>query len=789
MNKNTALLVLIALFSVFSAILNAQVNKSKRINYDLFLRTSDSWKMAVKEVTVTREFQSDDPQELPGRYFHGALLKNELEGREPGPVVFHVDFPSRGEFIFYLGTVSDSGVLKVTLDNKELKTFTFLTGPEGKGPWIASRFTGDRIFQCDYNKEYNVAIPAGKHDIKIQNMGKDWLSINHFVFTKYSRRILNPEYEEWKTYKKTLNGINKRLKMYENKARLVFSKEPEDINYDVIPTLKLQLENFKQLAKNHSSIDFNLIRTENELKEIFKYVGSGKDYIKSKRGRIKVGYLSGIDNTYQPYDVCIPSSYNPSEKYNLIISLHGYQTEIQKYSNFLGENKKLIPDSLHIITAALYGRKNHSYRGAAEEDVLTVMKEVQSSYSINPDKVYLMGSSMGGFGTWSIGLNYPHLFAAVSPVCAPSIFTGTKFIQSISPLEYISNAQYLPARIYHGAADSTVNVTNSRQMVEKLKEMKYPHVYTEYPNVGHDAWNNAEADSDRLPWLLQYTRNPYPNVVKHKAFYLRYGKAYWLQITGKKDWNEYSEIQGEIVGDSEIRIHTKNISSFYIDFRHPSFDPDKSLKIAIDNDSTMMYILPQGMDFHISKDSTWSINSLDENHFSKKIGSEGPFNAIETNRFLFIYGTGKPDRINLLKKIGIMLQKNYSNSDMDIKLIPDTLITKNNLAETNNLYLIGSPEENSYFREILPDLPISFSKDSMELNGTYNRQETGVQMIYPNPKQTDHYIIIDKYPEFIPDTDQLVNFPVADYFIYSFKDGKFEVLKDEYFGSDWQVIK
>jgi hypothetical protein len=270
---------------------------------------------------------------------------------------------------------------------------------------------------------------------------------------------------------------------------------------------------------------------------------------------------------------------------------------------------------------------------------------------------------------------------------------------------------------------------------------------------------------------------------------LRYGKAYCLQITGKKDLNEYSEIQGEIVGDSEIRIHTNNISSFYIDFRHPSLDPEKSLKIVIDNDSTMMYILPQGMDFHLSIDSTWTRGSLDENHLSKKIGSEGPFNAIETNRFLFAYGTGKPDRIDLLKKIGTMLQKYYSNSDMDIKLIPDTLITKNNLAETNNLYLIGSPDENLYFRMILPDLPISFTKDSMILNGTFNRQETGMQMIYPNPRQPDKYFIIDKYPEFIPDTDRLVNFPAADYFIYSFKDGKFEVLKDEYFGSDWQVIK
>ena len=94
-----------------------------------------------------------------------------------------------------------------------------------------------------------------------------------------------------------------------------------------------------------------------------------------------------------------------------------------------------------------------------------------------------------------------------------------------------------------------------------------------------------------------------------------------------------------------------------------------------------------------------------------------------------------------------------------------------------------------YLKEILPGLPVSFSKDSMEFHGTFNRMETSIQMIYPNPQQADKYIIIDKYPEFLPDTDQRVNYPVADYFIYSLKGGKFEILKDEYFGSDLQVMK
>jgi dienelactone hydrolase len=729
--------VLIGIVVSVPTVLYGQGHKSIGKKYDLFLKTSDSWKMVNKELTVSKYIYSEDPKILPGKYFHGARLKKEIEGRKPGPVTFHVDFPSHGDFIFYLETVSDTGIVTIRLDKKKIKTFTLLTGPEGKGPWSASRYLGNGIYQCDYNKEYSVKIPAGKHDIIIQNMGTDWLSIGYFVLTGYSKKIISQEYKEWKTYKATIGNIGKRLENYKEKAHTLSLLRPGDINYDLLPTMQLQIENLERLAAHHGPADFNLLRTENELKEIVGYVESGKDYFKLKKGRIKVGYISIIDSTCQPYDLLIPQNYDPSRKYALILSLHGYQNEIQKYSDLVGGDKKSVLDSLGIIKVALYGRRNHFYQGAAEEDVLTVMNIVQSKYSIDPDKVYLTGSSMGGYGTWIIGLNYPHLFAAVSPVCPPSIFQGTKFIHSISPIEYISNAQHLPARIYHGAMDSTVNVNDSRQMVSRLKEMNYDYVYTEYPDVGHDSWNNADEDTNRLPWLLKYTRNLYPLNVKHKAFYLRYGKAYWLQITGKKNWNEFSEISGEITGKNEISIHTNNISSFFVDLKHPGLDPKEPLKIVINDRSNVLDKYSEGIDFHISKDSIWVRGRQIENGLTKKQGLEGPFGAVETNTFLLVYGTAKSDKVGLLKKIGTLLQKNYSSSDMEIQLVPDTLVIQEKLAETNNLYLLGSPDENKYLREIISDLPLSFSKDSLKLLGTYNRLETGVQMIYPNPKQTN----------------------------------------------------
>ena len=212
MNKISVVLASIVIFFNVSFTRSGPEIQTHKKHYDLFLKTSDSWKMVKKEWTISRDFHPDDPQSYPGKYFHGALLKKEIEGRVPS-VLFHVNFPAKGEFVFYLETVSDTGIIRISLDKKELKTFTSLTGPDGKGPWAASRFLGNGIYQCDFNKEYSVKIPAGTHDIVIQNMGTDWLSIGYFVFTGYSEKIVTQEYEDWKSYKNTLeiklmNGWN-----------------------------------------------------------------------------------------------------------------------------------------------------------------------------------------------------------------------------------------------------------------------------------------------------------------------------------------------------------------------------------------------------------------------------------------------------------------------------------------------------------------------------------------------------------------------------------------------------
>ena len=65
------------------------------------------------------------------------------------------------------------------------------------------------------------------------------------------------------------------------------------------------------------------------------------------------------------------------------------------------------------------------YRGTAEKDVLDVMADVQHAYRIDATRIYLMGHSMGAYGTWSIAMNHPDLFAALGPISGGGIHRRT----------------------------------------------------------------------------------------------------------------------------------------------------------------------------------------------------------------------------------------------------------------------------------------------------------------------------------------------------------------------------
>ena len=115
---------------------------------------------------------------------------------------------------------------------------------------------------------------------------------------------------------------------------------------------------------------------------------------------------------------------------------------------------------------------------------------------------------------WDIAWRYPGKFAAVVPICGGIIIPLdllkhfpdlAKDAYPDDPGSYAQVAKKIgktPVWIFHGGADDTVPVTNSRKINEALTGADGNVKYTEYPGVGHNSWDKAYAEPGLMPWLL-----------------------------------------------------------------------------------------------------------------------------------------------------------------------------------------------------------------------------------------------------------------------------------------------
>lgn len=116
------------------------------------------------------------------------------EGRQPqqllqglghqdlqAPVIFKVTYPQAGQFIMHVGRVSNSGLLRVAVDGQQVKEFDLPTGDKlGKSSVYREQW---KLWETVYDQDFAIDIPAGKHEIKVENAGKDWVSMDRYTFT------------------------------------------------------------------------------------------------------------------------------------------------------------------------------------------------------------------------------------------------------------------------------------------------------------------------------------------------------------------------------------------------------------------------------------------------------------------------------------------------------------------------------------------------------------------------------------------------------------------------------
>jgi predicted peptidase len=139
----------------------------------------------------------------------------------------------------------------------------------------------------------------------------------------------------------------------------------------------------------------------------------------------------------------------------------------------------------------------------SKDSLLGLLDDVTANLKVDTNRVYLTGLSMGGYGTWDLGLNHPERFAAIVPICGG----GELITVLIAHGPKAQAMKSLGVWAFHGAKDPIVPPDESQRMVNVLKKIGTQDVkLTIYPEAGHDAWTETYNNPELYQWLLAHER-------------------------------------------------------------------------------------------------------------------------------------------------------------------------------------------------------------------------------------------------------------------------------------------
>ncbi len=138
------------------------------------------------------------------------------------------------------------------------------------------------------------------------------------------------------------------------------------------------------------------------------------------------------------------------------------------------------------------------------EALVKLLDQIEATQRVDKSRVYLTGLSMGGFGTWTLGIRHPDRFAAIAPICGGGDWLEVR----LSSRKNGPALRSLPVWAFHGAKDNVVPLSESQRMIDVLKSAAGNEIakLTVYPEANHDSWTETYNNPELFKWFLEHRR-------------------------------------------------------------------------------------------------------------------------------------------------------------------------------------------------------------------------------------------------------------------------------------------
>lgn len=220
--------------------------------------------------------------------------------------------------------------------------------------------------------------------------------------------------------------------------------------------------------------------------------------------------------TYR-YQVFVPDGWTAKRSWPVVLFLHGSgergsdnRSQLsQGLPPWLMQHGKDFP----AVVVIPHVPTDRDWSGEIEQVALQALDDSIASRHGDRRRPYLTGLSMGGYGSWQIGLDHPGIFAAAAIICGgirhPNDLEWL-YVQGIpaqvaDPYAWVAmHIGKLPVWIFNGAVDEVVPPDESHRMHAALETRRDEIRYTEFPGVGHGSWNAAYATAELWPWMFAH---------------------------------------------------------------------------------------------------------------------------------------------------------------------------------------------------------------------------------------------------------------------------------------------
>lgn len=559
----------------------------------------------------------------------------------------------------------------------------------------------------------------------------------------------------------TLKTItDKTAQLREAVGALKAKKTPDDVLIEVEVYLRAA-ENIVRFEEwLHKDSGKWALTTLDRGLERAKQAEGGKAPWRDEAGRwVARAYRSYVDGSIQPYAVLLPADYgaDKDKRWRLDIVLHGRDGSLTE-SKFLAQHDKtkLAPKDLGFIQLEVYGRGNNAYRWAGETDVWEAIVASRTGLQVDPARVVLRGFSMGGAGTWHIGLHHPGAFCAIGPGAG---FTSThgyiaklpdplpdhqeKCLRIYDAVRYAENAFNVPVVAYSGEKDGQKKAADNIETALKgfPGRLRFTHLVA--PGLEHQQPPEWQAQCEAEYRKYTEPGRKTPDRVRFVTYTPRYGECDWVGIDALQTTYERAVVDIRRDGNTFTGT-TQNVRRLSVS----AADPKRAYWVRIDGANLT---LPPGATLRLVKaGGQWVPVLKDADRVEKRAGLQGPIDDAFTSAF-DVSAPSAPgwhtatDRHAKAAEVGFArLWDRYFRGPLPRPADPWRGNTRPpGLTPWVNEVLFGDPASNPKIAEVLPALPITWTKEKLAVNGIEYDAATHLPvLIYPYPK-TGRYVVLN----------------------------------------------